>query len=415
MLNLDQWQEIFHAIASNKLRTFATAFGVFWGILMLILLLGMGEGLHNGLRSTMLLDAANSIWISPWRTSMAYEGMPAGRRLGFVEEDLASVEQHVPGIELMSPENQLMGNYEVRFGGAATSFQVLGADSDYFAIKVSQKTINGRSINRLDDLQRRKVCIVGEKAAEVIFPEGIDPVGQYIEVQNVSFQVVGVFSFDASGGMDQARRIYIPFSTFQAVFNPQRSVTLFAVTTAVGVSGRTLEGDILKLLKQRQSVHPDDNQAYFTHNQEDNHKRVSDLFNAIRFFIWLVGLGTLIAGIVGISNIMIIVVNERTQEIGIRKAIGAQPASIVVMIMQETIFVTTVAGYLGLVLGILVLEGINALIGSGAGLTYFSRPSIDLGVAINALIVLVAAGALAGFMPAVRAARVQPIEALRKE
>lgn len=415
MFNLDQWQEIFHAIASNKLRTFATAFGVFWGILMLILLLGMGEGLHKGLQRTMLLDAANSIWISPWRTSMAYEGMPAARRLGFVEDDLASVEQHIPGIDLMSPENQLMGDYEVRFRGGGTSFRVFGADSDYFAIKVSQKTIHGRSINRLDDQHRRKVCIIGEKAAEVIFPEDVNPIGQYIEIQNVSFQVVGVFSFEASSGMDQAQRIYIPFSTFQAVYNPRRSVTLFAVTTAEGFSGKKLEQDIVKLLKQRQSVHPEDNQAYFTHNQEDNHQRISDLFTAIRLFIWLVGLGTLIAGIVGISNIMIIVVNERTQEIGIRKAIGARPVSIVAMIMQETIFVTTVAGYLGLVLGVLLLEGINALMDAGAGLEYFSQPEIDLGVAVTALFVLVVAGVLAGFMPALRAARVQPVEALRKD
>jgi putative ABC transport system permease protein len=415
VFNLDQWQEIFHAIASNKLRTFATAFGVFWGILMLILLLGMGQGLHNGLKGTMLLDAANSIWISPWRTSMAYQGMPAGRRLGFVEQDLASVSQHISGIDLMSPENQLQGDYEVSYGGRGTSFQVLGAESDYFAIKVSQETLQGRTLNHLDDVQRRKVCIVGEKAAEVIFPEDVDPVGEYIEIRNVPFQVVGVFSFEAAGGMDQARRIYIPFSTFQAVFNPERSVTLFAVTTAEGVSGKALEQNILKLLKQRQSVHPDDNQAFFTHNQEDQHQRVANLFTAIRLFIWLVGLGTLIAGIVGISNIMIIVVKERTQEIGIRKALGARPASIVAMIMQEAIFVTTVAGYLGLVLGILALEGINALIGSGSGLQFFSRPEIDLGVAVNALVVLVMAGALAGLMPALRAARVQPVEALRKE
>ena len=416
MFNIDQWREIFHAIASNKLRTFATAFGVFWGILMLILLLGMGEGLHNGLRQTMLLDAVNSIWISPWRTSMAYDGMPPARRLGFTEEDLVSVGEHVDGIELMSPENQLMGSYEVRYRARSTSFQVFGANSDYFGIKVSQQTINGRTINRFDDLQRRKVCIVGEKAAEAIFPDGVDPVGEYIEIQDVSFQVVGIFSFEAASGMDQAQRIYIPFSTFQTVFNPGRSVTLFAVTTAEGVSGKRLEDDIVKLLKQRQSVHPEDNQAYFTHNQEENHQRVSDLFAAIRLFIWLVGLGTLIAGIVGISNIMIIVVNERTQEIGIRKAIGARPWSIVAMILQESVVVTTVAGYLGLVCGVLALEGVNALVeAAGSEMSFFSRPEIDLGVAVQALIVLVLAGTLAGLMPALRAAHVQPVEALRKE
>jgi putative ABC transport system permease protein len=408
VFNIDQWQEILQAIRANKVRTFATAFGVFWGILMLILLLGAGQGLQNGVQQSMLLDAINSIWIVPARTSMSYQGMPA--------EDLDSVSENIEGIDLMSPENQLMGQFDVKYKNRSTSFQVFGADSEYFGIKVTQEVTNGRSINRLDDREGRKVALIGDKVAEIVFPPGIDPVGEYLQIKEVNFRIVGVFKFESSAGMDQSQRIYIPFSTFQSVFNPDRKVTLFAVTTAEGRDGKALERDILKLVKQRQLVHPDDNQAYFVHNQEDQHRQVAGLFLAIKIFIWLVGLGTLTAGIVGVSNIMIIVVNERTREIGVRKAFGATPASVVGMILQESVFITLFAGYVGLVLGVLLLEGLNQLvIGLGADMQFFSRPQIDLRVALSALAVLVFAGALAGLVPAVRAARVKPAEALRSE
>ena len=414
MFNLDQWQEILQAIRANRVRTFATAFGVFWGILMLILLLGAGQGLQNGVQRSMLLDAINSIWIIPGRTSMAYQGLPAGREHPFIEEDLESVAENVSGIDLMSPENRLMGHFDVKYRNRAVSFEVFGADSEYFGIKVTQKVINGRSINPLDDRDSRKVCLIGDKVADTIFPEGVDPVGEYLQIKDVNFRVVGIFKFESSSFNDQARRIYIPFSTFQTIFNPDRKVTLFAVTTAEGRSGEALENDILKFVKQRQSVHPDDNRAYWVHNQEEQHRDVANLFLAIKIFIWLVGLGTLTAGIVGVSNIMIIIVKERTREIGVRKAIGATPASVVGMILQESVFITTVAGYLGLFLGILLLEGVNqALEGLGADIQFFNSPEVDLRVALSALAILIVAGALAGLVPAMKAARVKPAEAIR--
>jgi len=416
VFSIDQWQEILQAIRANKVRTFATAFGVFWGILMLILLLGAGQGLQNGIQRSMLLDAINSIWIIPSRTSMPYQGMPAGREHPFIEEDLDSVSENIQGIDLMSAENRLMGQYDVQYNNRSTNFEVFGAGSEYFGIKVTQKVTNGRSINPLDDREGRKVALIGNRVAEIVFPPGIDPVGEYLQIKDINFRVVGVFRFESSAGMDQSQRIYIPFSTFQTVFNPDRKVTLFAVTTAKGRDGKALENDILRFVKQRQSVHPDDNQAYFVHNQEDQHRQVENLFLAIKTFIWLVGLGTLTAGIVGVSNIMIIIVNERTREIGVRKAIGATPASIVAMILQESVFITLFAGYIGLVLGVLLLEGLNRLIlRLGADMQFFNRPEIDLRVALSALAVLVLAGALAGLVPAMKAASVKPAEALRSE
>jgi putative ABC transport system permease protein len=414
MFNLDQWQEILEAIRANKTRSFATAFGVFWGILMLILLLGAGQGLQNGVQKNMLLDAINSIWIVPARTSMAYQGLPAGREHPFIEEDLETVSENISGIDLMSPENRLMGNFDVKFGNRASRFDVFGAGSEYFGIKVTQEIVNGRSFNPFDDKQKRKVALIGTRVAEAIFPEGIDPVGEYLQIKDVNFRVVGVFEFHSTSRTNQGQRIYIPFSTFQGIFNPDRKVTLFAVTTAEGRSGKELEGDILKLVKQRQSVHPDDTRAYFVHNQEEQHQDIANLFLAIKLFIWMVGLGTLMAGIVGVSNVMIIIVKERTREIGVRKALGAKPASIVGMIIQESVFITTIAGYIGLFLGVVLLEGLNrALVAFGAELEFFNQPEIDLRVALAALLVLVLSGALAGLVPAMKAARVSPAEALR--
>ena len=414
MFSLDQWQEILQAIGANKVRTFATAFGVFWGILMLVVLLGAGQGLQNGVRQVMLLDAINSIWIIPARTSMAYQGMPAGREHPLIEEDLKSVSENVSGIDLMSAENRLMGQFDVKYMNRATSFPVFGADSKYFGIKVTQKVVNGRTINPLDNAESRKVALIGSRVAEVVFPEEVEPVGEYLQIKKVVFLVVGVFNFESSAGMDQAQRIYIPFTTFQTIFNPDRDVTLFAVTTADGQSGETLENDIIKLLKQRHSVHPDDNQAYFVNNQEEQHQNVETLFLAIKIFIWMIGMGTLTAGMVGVSNIMIIIVKERTREIGVRKSVGATPASVVGMILQESVFITLVAGYTGLFLGVILLEGVNqALFALGAQMPLFHRPEVDLRVALAALAVLIVAGALAGLVPALKAARVKPAVALR--
>ncbi|MFH6983154.1 ABC transporter permease [Marinoscillum luteum] len=416
MFDLDKWQEIFQTIAKNKVRTFATAFGVFWGILMLILLLGAGQGLQNGVQQSMLLDAINSIWVIPARTSISYEGMPAGRQHPFQEEDLESVFTEVSGIEFMSPENWLMGNYIVKYKNRGSAFGVYGTKSDYFDIKVTMKIQSGRSLNLLDDREKRKVCYIGNRVAESIFPEGVDPVGEYLDIKGSMFRVVGVFKFEASNGMDQAQRIYVPFSTYQQIFNPDKSVSLFAVTTAPGTMGKQLEGDILELLKIRQSIHPDDDQAFWVHNQEENFRQVQNLFNGIKAFIWLVGIGTLTAGIVGVSNIMIIVVKERTKEIGIRKAMGATPNSIVGLILQESIFITAVAGYFGLFMGVVLLESVNyALEAMGADLDFFTRPEVNFRAAITSLIILVVSGALAGLFPALRAAHIKPVDALKDE
>ena len=415
MFDLDKWEEIFNTLQKNKLRTALTAFGVFWGILMLIILLGAGQGLQNGLAKSMLLDATNSIWFFTGRTSIPYKGMPPGRALQFTEEDLKAIEENIAGIEIMSPENWLSGNYMASYKGQASPFTVYGADEDYFPIKVTFNYIKGRPMNQNDNIEGRKVCNIGSRVSEVLFGDE-DPIGKYIRVKDVHFKVVGVYHFDGNQ-FNQGERIYIPFSTFQRTFNPGGPVTLFAVATdQMVISGKELERRILRFLAQRHIVHPDDNQAYWTHNQEDQYNQIMGLMFGIKSFVWVIGVLTLFAGIIGISNIMIIVVKDRTREIGVRKAVGATPWSIVSLILQEAVFITAVAGYLGLLTGIAALEGVNHLLEiAGADIEFFSRPEVNLNVAISATLVLIIAGALAGLVPAVKASRIKPVEALKDQ
>ncbi|MFK7906997.1 MAG: ABC transporter permease [Chitinophagales bacterium] len=413
MFDFDKWQEIFSIIQKHKLRTAATAFGVFWGILMLIILLGAGQGLQNGVMKDMVLDATNSIWFFTGRTSLPYNGMQPGRELKFTEEDLLAVEEQIEGIEFIAPENFLAGSFNIVKGTKSAPFMVLGAGKDYFNIKVHQEYLKGRKLNFNDNLGSRKVCVIGDRVSEVLFEEDENPIGAYIDIKGVAFKIVGLFHDDGWGGRF-SERIYTPFSTFQQTFNPSKSVRLFAVTTKEGTSGGELEDRVLTLLRQRHTVSPDDNQAFWTHNQEDNFNQITNLFLGIKSFIWLVGIGTLIAGIVGISNIMIIVVKERTREIGVRKAMGATPNSIVGLILQESILITSIAGYLGVLVGVGLLEGLNYVLTlAGEGVPYFANPQVDFPVVIAAVIVLILAGTLAGLFPAMRAARIKPVEALK--
>ena len=413
MFDRDKWQEILATIRQNKWRTLATAFGVFWGILMLVLLLGAGQGMQNGVVSSMILDATNSIWFFSSRTSLPYNGLPPGRRIEFTEEDLQYIGDNVQGVEYIAPENWLMGNFNIVRGARSSPFMVLGAGKDYFKIKIYQDYLAGRKLNFNDNLEARKVCVIGDRVADVLFDKGESPIGQEILIKGSVFTVVGLFHDEGWGGQF-SERIYIPFSTFQRTYNPERSVRLFAVTTREGYSGQELEQRILTILKQRHTVHPDDNQAFWSHNQEENYRSVMNLFKGIKTFVWLVGLGTLIAGIVGVSNIMMIVVKDRTREIGIRKAVGATPWSIINMILQESILITGVAGYFGILAGVGLLYSLNRIMAiADADIEYFANPSVNFQVIFAALVVLIISGALAGLIPARRAALIPPVEALR--
>jgi putative ABC transport system permease protein len=416
---MDSLQEILFTLRQNKLRTGLTAFGVFWGILMLILLLGAGRGMEKAFLEGNFNDTEDSMWIIPDITSIPYQGFSVGRQVRFTEEDALAIRQEIPGVRFLSSENPL-GNFInsdilVNYGTRSGVFQVLGVADEYFNIKEKVEFKNGRRLNYLDKEDSRKVAVIGTRVKERLFAADVDPIGKDIQVNGIIFRVVGIF-YDKGNQGRMSERVYMPVSAFKKTFGGGTYIDLITVRPKEGVDGVALEGKILNLLKERHHIAPSDNRAIFVINYASITRDIKETFSGLNLFIWLVGIGTLLAGIVGVSNIMIITVRERTREIGIRKALGAKPTNIVCSLLFESILVTSVAGYAGLVMGVVLLESVaNILEKLNIQLPYFQKPEIDLHVAISALVVLVIAGALAGLMPALRAARIMPIEAMRAE
>jgi putative ABC transport system permease protein len=412
MLDLDKWQEIFHTIQKNKLRTFLTAFGVFWGIFMLVLLLGMGEGLQNGVYDRFGKGAKNSVWIFSGKTSMPYNGTAPGKIIRFNNEDVKAIKASVGEVELMAPRNQIFGEYTINRKDKNGSFRVYGTTQDYFDIHVVD-ILEGRNLNFLDMVEKRKVIIIGQRVKDVLFGKE-EAIGELLNVKGVFFKVIGVFS-DKSGNGRNEERGYIPFSVYQQTFDPSNNVQVLVVTPRKNIPAKDVEDKVRSILASRYNFSPDDKQALGINNTENEFLQITGLFNGIKTFVWIVGIGTLIAGIVGVSNIMLIIVKERTKEIGVRKAIGATPWSIISLILQESVFITAVSGYGGLVLGIVLLEWVNNLLSQAGDVAFFARPGIDFKIGLLSTLILVISGAFAGLMPAIKAASVKPIEALRAD
>lgn len=411
---MDSFQEILFTLKQNKLRTALTAFGVFWGILMLILLLGAGRGMQNGVYEDFGSDVLDFVVVYTGTTSVAYKGMGLGRQIQLTLDDVEAVKQQLHGVRVISPESQ-RGGVAIVNGTKQGSFEVHGVPDDYFKIKESVPFTSGRKINPFDDMEVRKIALLGTVVAERVFGKGVDPVGKDVKVNGVVMKVVGMFYDKGNRGRD-SERVYIPSTTFQKMFGTNNQIGSFWLRPKAGVDGFALEEQVIQLMKRRHDVAPEDKRAIRSFNMAEPAKRINGLFLGINGFIWFVGLGTLMAGIVGVSNIMIITVKERTREIGIRKALGATPFNIVSTLLLESILVTGVAGYAGLVLGVSLIElmafGIRA---SGAHMPYFDNPEINFQVAITAIILLVVIGALAGLAPALRAAKIPPVEAMRAD
>lgn len=422
MFDRDRWQEIFHTLRKNKLRTFMTAFGVFWGIFMLIIMLGSGAGLENGVSSGMGNFATNSMFIWTERTTIPYKGFPRGRWFMFNNEDIQAIRDNVPEIRYLAPKIQGWSsgdgsNNTVRKDKTG-AFSIMGDFPDWNKIDPSEMIL-GRFINELDIEEKRKVAVIGTRVREVLFEPDEDPVGDYIQIQGVYFKVVGVFkplNTNINFGGEKEQSIYLPFTTLQKTYNYGDIVGWFSITSKENVSVSIVEEKVLKLLAARHSIHPDDEEAFGHFNLEEEFQKMSGLFDGIAGLIWIVGVGTLIAGVIGISNIMLVIVKERTQEIGIQRALGATPMHVITQIVTESVLLTSIAGYFGLVAGVALVEGINyALVQSGANNEMFTRPEVDFQVAMTALIILIISGALAGLVPARRAVRIKPIDALRDE
>jgi len=419
MLNKDRWKEILEVLTKNWFRTLLTAFGVFWGILILIILLAAGRGLENGIRADFGDIATNTMFMWTRETTKAYKGLPKDRRYNFKLSDVESIREQVPGLRFISPRNQLggfRGTNNVIRGIKTGAFNVYG---DYpEIINQDPMTItSGRFLNQLDIKEKRKIAVIGEGVRNSLYDVDENPLGTYIKIQGVNFMVVGTYkkrSTDGDGEEVQ-KEIYVPFTSFSQAFNRADNVGWMAITANDGMSITRLKDRIVNVVKENHKIHPDDLRAvgYFDLYQEFN--RVETLFGAMRVIAYFVGILVLLSGIIGVSNIMLIVVKERTKEIGIRRALGEHPWSIRKQILMESIFLTIMSGMAGIVLGALFIYGINAIIEITGPVDMFMNPSVSLGVVSGALMILMTSGLLAGFIPAQSAIRVRPVDALRNE
>lgn len=382
---------------------------------MLLIVLGSGKGLENGVRSMFVGFATNSVFLWGQSTSMPYDGLPKGRAMKFENNDIEYLRQQVPEIDVLAPRNQLggfRGGNNVSYNNKSGAFSVNG---DYPSIlKVNQVFIDsGRFINDADINEYRKVAVIGKRVVEVLF-ENQNPLGKYIRINGVYFQVVGMFHTKRSGGEAERdeQTIFIPFSTFQKAFNVGNQIGWFALTCKPGSKGSVIEQKVKKALARKYKVHPDDERAFGSFNVEESFAKMENTFAAVRFVAWFVGLMTLFAGVIGVSNIMLVIIKERTKEFGIKRAIGAKPSNIISQVILESMVLTTLAGYIGLVLGVWVLELLNK---AGISGNFFKNPEVELSTAFSALIILIIAGIIAGILPAKRAVSIKPVDALRYE
>jgi len=418
MFDMDHWREIRAALTANKLRTALTAFGVFWGILMLMIMLGSGSGLRNGVERGFADNATNSVWIWSQSTSKPYRGMPVGRSPQLTNEDTAAIRERVAAIGVVAPRTQLggwRGGNNVTRGDQAGAFSVMGDVPEIMRVEPVRIT-RGRFLNPNDLEQRRKVAVLGPRVVEVLFESGEDPMGEYVRINGVYFKVVGLFEpINADDQQDQ-ETIHVPLTTFQHAFNAGNRVNWFALTSRDGVPASMAEEQTLALLRQRHRVHPEDQRAFGHFNLEKEYRQVQGLFAGIRALIWIVGIGTLAAGVIGVSNIMLVIVRERTHEIGIRRAIGASPISVMGQIILESLLLTAGAGYLGLVAGMALIDvAARFLAKVPTQNQMFANPGVDPSSAMQALLILIVAGCLAGIVPARRAVAISPVDALRSE
>jgi putative ABC transport system permease protein len=415
MFSLDRWMEVFDTIRRNKLRTALTAISVAWGIFVMVVLLGLGNGLNNGLRYTFRREATNGIWVTANKTSVAYSGYDVGRRLVFDNRDYDRAKE-IDGIEHMSSQYFVRGG---QFGGGemltrrgtkASLFQINAVRPETIFL-IQSEIIAGRFLNETDLTNKRKSVVVGRPVVDYLFAPNEPPIGQWIIVAGVPFEIVGVFT--DPGGDEQSRQLYIPLSTAQIAFHGVDHINSlsFTVGDANAKQAKAITDQVVAQLAVRHNFSPTDKLAVRIRNNVEGYERFSKIFIIISIFVVIIGLGTLAAGVVGVSNIMMIAVKERTKEIGVRKALGATPASIIVMIIQEAVFLTSIAGLLGLAGGVALLAWIES-----AQITEMIRnPAVHLATGIVATGFLIIAGALAGYFPARAAARVNPVHTLRDE
>lgn len=414
MFDIERWQEIFDTIRKNKLRTFLTGLSVASGIFILVILLGFGQGMRNGIQKEFEQDATTSIEVWAGVTSVGYKGLNPGRRIQFTNENYESSSAIFNNSIEFESSRFFVRNTTVNYGKESLVYSVQGVSNHYQFIE-NAGMIEGRFFNLKDEKETAKVAVIGKKIRTDVFKDVDTPVGEYIQISGIPFKIIGVLKDNQER---EEERIYIPITTAQKVFNGNNKINNMFFTLPPSenfdeavVQSVNFKNNLLGHLQQLHTVSPDDTSGVNVWSAMEEAKRYYTLTDNIKLFFWFVGVCTIIAGVVGVSNIMLIVVKERTREIGIRKALGAKPWSIVGMILHEAIFVTAISGFSGLIFSMALLE----IVGPHIEIDYVANPSVNFTVAFTTVLVLVFAGTLAGFFPAWRAASVHTIEALRDE
>ena len=408
LFDIDTWQELSESLTKNKIRTVITMVGVWWGILLLIALLGSARGIENKFNVQFGDYATNSVFIWGQSTSMPFKGYQEGRvpRLKF--SHIEKIRNNVQGIKFLLPRNSR--DAQVVRGISYAGFGVIG---DFPLLdKIQKKNMkSGRFLNQNDIEQTKKVAVISTDAYEQLFEKGENAIGEYIEIDDISFKVIGVFK---QGDFDFGGQIHIPFTTFQKVYNQGDNIGWMTVTGQDGYDILQVEKDVKLTLKNLNFVHPDDNRAFGSFNLGELFKRFEGFLLGMQFLTWFVGIATLIAGVFAIGNILLITVKERTKEIGIRRAIGATPFEIRRQIVLESVVLTTIAGILGIISGGWILMAVDAAVGQGPD-SVLVNASVSIFIVFVALIILVIFGSLIGLIPATRATIIKPIDALREE
>lgn len=414
MFDLERWQEIFDTIRKNKLRTFLTGLSVASGIFILVILLGFGQGMRNGIEQEFKQDASTSVWVWPGVTSKEYKGLNPGRRIQLVNENFDRSSAMFKNTIERGSSRIFVRGVSVNYGKEALIYGVQGVASDFQFIE-NASMLEGRFINYQDEISAGKVAVIGNKIKKDVFNKVDSPIGEFVDISGIPFKIIGVYKEMEDR---EEERIYIPITTAQKAFNGGNRINNMSFTLPpvenfdeAVAQAINFKDDMRKYLQQVHTVAPDDTGAMEVWSAMEEAKRYYGLTNNIKLFFWFVGICTIIAGVVGVSNIMMIVVKERTREIGIRKALGAKPWSIIAMILHEAIFVTAISGFTGLIFSMALLE----LVGPNIEVDYILNPSVNFKVAFSTVLVLILAGTLAGFVPAWRAAKVQVIESLRDE
>ncbi len=415
IFDYDRLNEIWLTITSNKSRSFMTAFGVFWGMFMLVLMVGAGTALKQGMMSQVDGFANNSCFFWTNRTTEPYKGFQKGRSWNMLNSDIEIIRQRVPEVQDISPMLfGSSGDKNVVKGENYGSFPVKGSYPSYYSIEKS-KILKGRYINSFDIDEARKVCIIGKRVEEVLFTHNENPIGEYIRVNGIYFKIVGVIEkmaeVNIGGSNDES--VIIPFTTMQKAFNQGNIIHFLAATSKPGIEMKIVEEKISSTLKQLHHISPTDNDAVGSMNIEEQFMMFFNLFLGIDILIWIVGLGTLFFGAIGVSSIMLVTVRERTKEIGIRRALGATPNNVIIQILSESAILTLIAGLSAIIIGVGLLSLVGMVMKSGDG--FLAEPQISFFMAVSALLILSIIGVLAGFIPANRAIIIKPIDAIREE